>query len=101
MLRVLAGRRGLRTHLVLAASTPPATVRRVLDSFHDARASRVVITKLDEVESVGPLVQVLRERELRISYLGIGQRVPEDLQRATAPLLAAWVAGEARTGAGA
>ena len=99
MLRVLAGRKGVRTHLVLAASTPPAAARRVLDRFEDARASRVVITKLDEVESCGPLVQVLRERELPISYLGVGQRVPEDLQRATAPALAAWVAGDARPGA--
>jgi len=99
MLRVLAGRRGVRTHLVLAASTPPATARRVLDRFEDARPSRLVITKLDEAESLGPLVSVLRERQLPISYLGIGQRVPEDLQRATAPLIASWIAGDDRQGA--
>ena len=97
MLRVLKGRRGVRTHVVLAAGTPPATARRVLDRFEDARPSRVVITKLDEAESLGPLVAVLRERELPVSYLGTGQRVPEDLQRATAPAIAAWVAGDGAT----
>jgi flagellar biosynthesis protein FlhF len=96
MLRVLAGRRGVRTHLVLAASTPPSTARRVLDRFEDARPSRLVITKVDEADSLGPLVSVLHERQLPISYLGIGQRVPEDLQRATAPGIAAWVAGDER-----
>ena len=102
MLKVLAGRRGVRTHLVLAAGTPAATARRVLDRFEDARPSRVVITKLDEAESVGPLVSVLRERQLPISFLGTGQRVPEDLERATAPAIASWVTGDAaRTGASA
>jgi flagellar biosynthesis protein FlhF len=95
MLRVLAGRRGVRTHLVLAASTPVVTARRTLDRFEDARPSRVVITKLDEAESVGPLVSVLKERQLPISFLGTGQRVPEDLERATAPAIASWVAGDA------
>ena len=94
MLRVLAGRRGVRTHLVLAAGTSPADARRTLDRFEDARPSRVVITKLDEAQSLGPMVSLLRERDLPISYLGIGQRVPEDLQRATAPLVAAWAAGD-------
>jgi flagellar biosynthesis protein FlhF len=95
MLRVLNQRRGVRTHLVLAAGTPLATARRVLDRFEDARPSRVVITKLDEADSVGPLVSALRERRLPVSYLGTGQRVPEDLERATAPAIAAWVAGDA------
>jgi flagellar biosynthesis protein FlhF len=95
MLRVLSGRRGVRTHLVLAASTPPSTARRVLDRFEDARPTRLVITKVDEADSLGPLVSVLHERQLPISYLGTGQRVPEDLQRATAPVIAAWVTGDA------
>jgi flagellar biosynthesis protein FlhF len=99
MLRVLAGRRGVRTHVVLAAGTSGATARRVLDQFEDARPSRVVITKLDEAESVGPLMSVLKERQLPVSFLGTGQRVPEDLERATAPALASWVAGDARQGA--
>ena len=99
MLRVLAGRRGVRTHLVLAAATTPNAAKRVLDRFEDARPSRVVVTKLDEAESLGPLVSVLRDRQLPISYLGTGQRVPEDLQRATAPAIAAWVSGDATHGA--
>jgi flagellar biosynthesis protein FlhF len=101
MLRVLAGRKGVRTHLVLAAGTPPGTARKVLDRFEDARPSRVVVTKLDEAESLGPLVNILRERALPISYLGTGQRVPEDLQRASASAIAAWVAGDGGPSAGA
>jgi flagellar biosynthesis protein FlhF len=100
MLRVLEQcERDVRTHLVIAADTPVATARRVLDRFEDARPSRLVITKLDEAESLAPIVGLLRDRSIPISYLGTGQSVPEDLERATPPSLAAWVAGDPRQGA--
>jgi flagellar biosynthesis protein FlhF len=94
MLRVLASRSDVRTHLVVSADTPVATMRRVLERFDLARPSRLVLTKVDEVESLGPVVQLLRECELPVSYLGTGQNVPEDLQPATPRALAAWVAGD-------
>jgi flagellar biosynthesis protein FlhF len=99
MLRVLSGRKDVRTHLVLAANTPPGIARRTLERFEDARPSRIVITKLDEAESLAPIVALLRDRKLPISYLGTGQGVPEDLERATPPSLAAWVAGDSWQGA--
>ena len=99
MLRVIAGRRDVRTHLVIAANTPYVTARKTLDRFEDARPSRLVLTKLDEAESLAPLVSLLRERQLPISYLGTGQCVPEDLERATPASLAGWLAGDAQQGA--
>jgi flagellar biosynthesis protein FlhF len=97
MLRVLSGRTDVRTHLVLAASTPVDVARRIFDRFEDARPSRVILTKLDEAETLAALLPVLRERELPISYLCHGQNVPEDMERATAPAIAAWVSGEGNT----
>jgi flagellar biosynthesis protein FlhF len=94
LLQVLARRSDVRTHLVLAADTPVATARRIFDAYEEARPTRLVLTKLDETGSLSPLVGLLRDRQLPISYLGIGQRVPEDLNRATAQLLAASVLGE-------
>ena len=94
LFRVLAQTQGVRTHLVLPADTSASAARRILDGYADARPSRLVLTKLDEAESLSSLVGLLRERQLPISYLGTGQRVPEDLNRATASLLAASVLGE-------
>ena len=94
MFRLVGRQPGVRTHLVLPANLPPGHVRRTLDRFHEARPSRIVITKLDEADSLAPLVGVLRDAELPISYVGTGQRVPEDLHRATPPAIAAWVLGE-------
>ena len=94
LLEVLSGRRNVRPNLGRSTDTPAATARRILDAYDAARPSRLVLTKLDETGSLSPLVGLLRERRIPISYLGTGQRVPEDLNRATAQLLAASVLGE-------
>jgi flagellar biosynthesis protein FlhF len=91
---VVADAPGVRTHLVMPAGTSASAARRILDSYADARPSRLLLTKLDEAESLSPLVSVLHEWQLPISYLGTGQRVPEDLSRATPAFLAASVLGE-------
>jgi flagellar biosynthesis protein FlhF len=94
LFRVIASRTDVRTHLVLAASTPPSVAARIFDRFADARPTRLVLTKLDEAESLAPLLSLLRERQLPVSYLGTGQNVPDDLERATGSSLAAWVSGD-------
>jgi flagellar biosynthesis protein FlhF len=86
---VLDHKRDVRTHLVLAADTSVSAARRILDRYATAKPTRVIITKLDETESVLPLFSVIRERGLPVSYLTAGQRVPEDLWRATPASLAA------------
>jgi flagellar biosynthesis protein FlhF len=96
LMEVLARRKDVRTHLVIAADTPVATARRIFDAYAVARPTRLVLTKLDETESLSPLVTLLRERQLPISYLGTGQNVPDDLSRATGQLLAASVLGETK-----
>ena len=98
---LVAGRPNVRTHLVVPAAIPTANLDRLLAAFPDARPDRVVLTRVDETESLTPVVTALRERNLPISYLGIGQRVPEDLERATPPVLAAHLLGEAGESAGA
>lgn len=100
MFRALGRRRDVRTHLVLPGSITAAAARRALDRFQDARPTRIALTKLDEADTIAPLLNVLRDSELPVSYLGTGQSVPEDLERASAASLAAWVMeGDARTGA--
>jgi hypothetical protein len=94
MLRVVASRPDTRTHLVIAADTPVSTMRKVLERFECARPARLALTKVDEAESLAPIVSLLRERQVPISYLGIGRRVPDDLQIATARALASWVTGD-------
>ena len=92
--QVLEKRRSVRTHLVLAADTSPSTARRLFDRYAPLRPSNVVITKIDECDSVMPLMNVVRQRQLPVSFLGTGQRVPEDLAPATPAALAAALISE-------
>jgi flagellar biosynthesis protein FlhF len=87
----------VRTHLVLAADTPATTARRAFDRYASFGPSRVVITKLDECDSVTPLLSVVRDQGLPVSYLTTGQRIPEDLWRATPASLAAALLREPAT----
>jgi flagellar biosynthesis protein FlhF len=89
----------VRTHLVMSAGTPPAAARRIIDAYAEARPACLLLTKLDEAESLSPLVTLLRERRLPVSYLGTGQSVPDDLRRATAERLADSVLGDVTTAA--
>jgi len=89
LFHLLEHKRDVRTHLVLAADTSASSARRILDRYASLKPSRVVITKLDETDSVMPLIGAVRERGLPVSYLSAGQRIPEDLRRATPAVLAA------------
>jgi len=91
---VLAEHKDVRTHLVASAGTGARELDQIFDRYQVARPSSIVLTKCDEAMTLSPLVSVLRNRKLPISYLGTGQRVPEDLQRATGDLLAACVIGD-------
>ena len=75
----------------MGAHGSPASARRIHDAYRDAHPDRVAITKLDETPSLAPLLGVVAERGLPVSFLGTGQRVPEDLDRATAAALAGQV----------
>jgi flagellar biosynthesis protein FlhF len=99
-LALLGQRTGIRTHLVLSAAMQAPEAARLLDAYHGARPACVALTRVDESASIGPLVGLLRERRLPVSFLGTGQRVPEDLVRATGPVLAAHLLGEAPGDAG-
>jgi flagellar biosynthesis protein FlhF len=83
---------GVRTHVVLPAGSSVRQAARLLDAY-GARARRVVLTRLDEGDSVAPLLKLIAERDLTLSYLGTGQRVPDDLERASGALLAAHILG--------
>lgn len=89
----LTGRIDVRTHVVVGADTPPRVLDRLLDQYRVLKPQRVVLTKVDEVESIAPLIGYLKRRQMALSYLGVGQRVPEDLQIASPAMVASHILG--------
>lgn len=92
-LECLTGRIDVRTHLVVGADTPARVLDRLLDQYRDLKPQRVVLTKVDEVDSIAPLIGYLKRRHMALSYLGVGQRVPEDLQVASPVMVASHILG--------
>ncbi|MEW5981056.1 MAG: hypothetical protein AB1806_01640 [Acidobacteriota bacterium] len=90
----LRSQSGVRTHLVVSAACSAREMRRALDRYRVASPSRVALTRVDESESLSLLVDTLRDVALPVSYLGTGQRVPEDLERASGSILAGLVLGD-------
>ncbi len=83
-------------HLVLSATTRPNDSMRAARSFARLVPNRLVVTKIDETEDYDALGTVARATGLPLTWLGVGQEVPDDLEAATperiATLLAATVA---------
>ena len=84
----LRGNETLLKCLVLPATTHPADAQLATNKFALYGANRLVLTKLDETVQPGAAVGVAAEADLPLIYLSAGQRVPEDLERATASTFA-------------
>ncbi len=86
-------------HLVVPAYQKGADVALLLDRFHAYGASKVILTRLDETEAIGGLLLALDESESRISFLSMGQTIPEDLEPASVARLLDLFVGDPPMGA--
>jgi flagellar biosynthesis protein FlhF len=77
--------------LVLPATTQLSDAQLALNKFSLYGANRLVLTKLDETMQPGAAVSAAAFASLPLIYLCAGQRVPEDLERASPASFAARV----------
>lgn len=87
----LRGNAALFKCLVLPATTHTGDAQHALNKFALYGANRLVLTKLDETVQPGAAVSTALLAGLPLLYLCAGQRVPEDLERATPASFAARV----------
>jgi flagellar biosynthesis protein FlhF len=78
----------VEVHLVTSATTKGVDLEEILRRFRPLDYRRVLVTKLDEVRTYGPLLGLALQHQLVISYLSTGQEVPDDLEAATPRRLA-------------
>ncbi len=78
----------IETHLLLCATTTPDVLEATVSCFAKNRIDRVIITKVDESVRQGHLYETLVAADIPVSYITNGQRVPEDMLPASAPMLA-------------
>jgi len=68
-------------HLVLSATTKYRDAIDIVTRFNQLLYNKIIITKLDETNTVGSLLSALRNK--KISYLTTGQSVPDDIEIAS------------------
>jgi len=73
----------VEVHLVLSVTTRSRDLERILRHYAPVKASRLLLTKLDETSCHGPLFGLPVTSRLPLSYLTTGQNVPDDLEVAT------------------
>ena len=76
------------THLVLSTTSGERTMLRNADAFSSLGADRVVLTKLDETDGFGVILNVIQRLGTRISFVTTGQEVPDDIEQGGAGRIA-------------
>ena len=69
--------------LVLPATTHPVDAHTAVRQFSLFGPNQLILTKMDETTRPGAAISVAGDSGLPLAYLCSGQRVPEDLERAT------------------
>ncbi|MFW5843167.1 MAG: flagellar biosynthesis protein FlhF [Spirochaetota bacterium] len=76
-----------QVHLAVSATTKASDLEEILRQFEPFNYQSVLVTKLDETARVGNLISVLTAQGKPVSFTTNGQRVPQDIARASAETL--------------
>jgi flagellar biosynthesis GTPase FlhF len=84
----------IEVYMCVAAAMREAELMQTLDRHALLAASRLIVTKLDEAVQCGGVLAAYVHSGLPLSHFTMGQRVPEDIEAASAETLAAVLCGE-------
>jgi flagellar biosynthesis protein FlhF len=82
-------------HLVLSVTTRTRDLENIMKHYSPVKAQRLVLTKLDETQCHGPLLQLPVVSKLELAFMTTGQNVPDDLEGATPEKVASYLLGKA------
>ena len=70
-------------HLVLGACTKTSDIDDILRQFEPFNYRSVVLSKMDETDRIGNVISALAEKKKSVSYITDGQKVPNDIKKAS------------------
>jgi len=77
----------IRPYLVLSANTQLESLNETVKVFNNVDIAGCIITKLDEATTLGGVITAVIKSNIPVAYLTDGQKVPEDIQQASAQRL--------------
>ena len=81
--RTLAAAPDIDRHLVLPASMRASDMKRAADQYALFKPDKLLFTRLDETQTFGQIVSQSVRMALPVSFLSMGQHIPEDLEAAS------------------
>ena len=67
------------THLVLSTTSNCKNMKDIIERFHLLSVDKVIFTKLDEAVTFGLILNVMSKLNKTLSYVTMGQNVPDDI----------------------
>ncbi|MCC3376220.1 flagellar biosynthesis protein FlhF [Cohnella sp. REN36] len=92
---LLAPGQKAETFLVLSLTHKYGDMRQVAENFARYGVHRLLLTKMDETDSYGAMLNLVMEFGFQIPYVTFGQTVPDDIRRFDADALIAKLLGDA------
>ena len=86
------------THLLVSASSKDEDARLTARSFSALPLTRLAFTKLDESTSFGSIYNLAAQTQIPLSYLTVGQEVPDDIEVTTPARIAQLLLGKSMVG---
>ncbi len=77
----------LDVQMVVAATLRPTVMLRTIERFRVLKPSKLLLTRVDETESEGAILDIVMRSGLPLSYLSKGQTIPDDIAQASQDLL--------------
>ena len=69
----------IEKHLAISASFKLSDAKEIVRKFSAVNPDRIIITKIDETANFGTAVNLLRNVQFPLSFLTMGQSVPDDI----------------------
>ncbi|MBP7652022.1 flagellar biosynthesis protein FlhF [Candidatus Dependentiae bacterium] len=70
----------LETCLVIQATTKYSDIEDIIHKFRNVGFKKLIITKIDETITFGPILNIVDKHKLKIVYVTTGQDVPDDIE---------------------
>ncbi|KOA20998.1 flagellar biosynthesis protein FlhF [Clostridium homopropionicum DSM 5847] len=81
-------------YLVISSTTKDKDIDSIVEGYKALNFNNVIITKLDETTTYGSILNILESAGKPLSFITIGQNVPEDFKKVTIDEVCKLILGE-------
>lgn len=89
----LPNRQSMKYYLTVSASMKKADLDNVFDQFSNYGISSVIVTKIDETQTIGNILSVCHSKALPLLFVTDGQKVPHDIHKASSAFVLSLLKG--------